>query len=190
MPHPRKFQRGGIGWIAFIEAPAIEELTDEQRAAIRPVQLKSEYYRMLALDPAILRERTAVDTAIFHSREGMQRGERELCAAVSSMVTGCLICTSTHVGFASTFSKREDDVMRIMNDGFDADVGSRWNTIVNAAASLAEPQPSLSQLDVDFLRGQRLAADEILDLVHSTAFFAWANRLLLTLGDATILEPA
>ncbi len=37
--------------------------------------------------------------------------------------------------------------------------------------------------DVALLREQGLNTHEILDVVQSAAFFAWANRLILTLGE-------
>ncbi|EGT4306954.1 alkylhydroperoxidase, partial [Cronobacter sakazakii] len=36
------------------------------------------------------------------------------------------------------------------------------------------------------LREQALTDLELLDLVQATAFFAWANRLMLTLGEPFI----
>jgi alkylhydroperoxidase family enzyme len=35
------------------------------------------------------------------------------------------------------------------------------------------------------LREAGLSDDEILDLIHSIAIFAWANRLMLNLGEPT-----
>ncbi|GAB3274376.1 peroxidase-related enzyme [Kineosporia babensis] len=191
MAHPKTFKAGStVGWTSYLQAPAIEELSDEQRAALRPVQVRAEYYRLLARDPKIVDARTTVDNAIYHAREGLPRGERELCAAVSSMITGCPVCTTTHVKFAAKFSKREDDVLRLAEEGLESDVGYRWNSMVNAAANLAAVRPVIDQNDVDSLRGTGFSEEEILDVVHSTAFFAWANRLLMTLGETTVSDPA
>ncbi|MDP9933741.1 putative peroxidase-related enzyme [Paenarthrobacter nicotinovorans] len=186
--HGRPYRGAPIAWEPLIAVPALEELTEVQHASLRPVQRRSAFYRMLALDPAILAERTNVDSAIFYAKEGLARGERELCAAISSMVTGCPICTSTHIEFAAKFTKRPDDVNRFLAEGIEADVDPRWNAITNTAGALAAPTPTLGRIDVDSLRGNGLPEDEILDIVHSTSFFAWANRLLLTLGQSRYAE--
>ena len=45
-------------------------------------------------------------------------------------------------------------------------------------------------LPAERLRAAGLGDLEILDLVQATAFFAWANRLMLTLGEPTGAEAA
>ncbi|HAH13104.1 MAG TPA: alkylhydroperoxidase, partial [Pantoea agglomerans] len=47
-------------------------------------------------------------------------------------------------------------------------------------------QPTQSQLSA--LREQGLDTLALLDLIQSTAFFAWANRLMLTLGEPFLPE--
>lgn len=169
-----------ISWDAYVEAP--DELTEAQRSALAPAQRRALYYQLLSMDPPALVARTALDSAIFYSREGLPRGERELCAAVTSIVTGCPVCTATHLGFAAKFTKRPDDVYRLLDDGLDVDVDARWNAVINVAGQLAQPVPALGRIDVDVLRGGGFEEDEILDVVHASSFFAWANRLILTLG--------
>ncbi|WP_336697720.1 peroxidase-related enzyme [Curtobacterium sp. USHLN213] len=178
--HGEPLRRAPLTWDPYIAVPA--ELDDAQRAALAPAQRRSGYYQLLSMDPPTLAARTAVDSAIFYSRQGLPRGERELCAAVSSFVTGCPVCTATHVGFAGKFTKRAEDVDRLLEDGLDVDIDYRWNSIINVAGQLAQPVPALGRIDIDVLRGMGMPEDEILDVVHSTSFFAWANRLLLTLG--------
>lgn len=180
--HGQPYRDAPIAWDPHIGVPALDDLTEAQRDSLRPVQRRSAYYRMLALDPEIFAQRTNVDSAIFYSTEGLARGERELCAAISSIVTGCPVCTATHTRFASNFTKRPEDVKRFLTEGLDADIDSRWNAITNAAAALAAVEPELGRIDIDSLRGNQIPEDEILDVIHSTAFFGWANRLLLTLG--------
>ncbi|WP_426007325.1 peroxidase-related enzyme [Paenarthrobacter sp. NyZ202] len=184
----RTYQGGAVSWEPWLPVPALEELSEAQQQSLRPVQRRSSYYRLLALDPAIFAQRTNVDSAIFYTREGLSRGERELCAAVSSIVTGCLICTSTHIKFAANFTKRPEDVNRFLSEGVEANVDPRWNAMTNAASALAEARPVLGRIDVDSLRGNGFAEEEILDVIHATSFFAWANRLLMTLGRTHYAE--
>jgi alkylhydroperoxidase family enzyme len=48
----------------------------------------------------------------------------------------------------------------------------------------------VSAEDVRTLKGVGLNELEILDLVHSVALFAWANRLMLNLGEPVFPEAA
>ena len=40
--------------------------------------------------------------------------------------------------------------------------------------------------EVTALRDAGFTTDEIVDIVHSTAFFNWANRLMLSLGEPEV----
>src|SRR5271169_1860385 len=50
---------------------------------------------------------------------------------------GCIYCASVHSRFAATYSKREADVQRLLDDGTNADLGERWNAIVAASVALS-----------------------------------------------------
>ena len=75
--------------------------------------------------------RTLTDKDIFYNTDaGLPRAERELAAAATSRFNGCIYCASVHARFAATYSKREEDVQRLLDDGVGADLGERWNAIV------------------------------------------------------------
>ena len=72
---------------------------------------KSPYFRLLARDPEVLEARTRTDKDIFYNPEaGLPRAERELAAAATSRLNGCIYCASVHARFAAIYSKRVDDV--------------------------------------------------------------------------------
>lgn len=64
----------------------------------------------------------------------------------------------------------------------------RWAAIITAAAELSRPRPSAVPLAP--LRAQGLTDPEIADLLCAAAFFAWANRLMLSLGDPSLPDAA
>ena len=102
-----------------------------------PARVKSPYFRLLARDPDALRARTLTDKDIFYNPDaGLPRAERELAAAATSRFNGCIYCASVHARLAATYSKREADVQRLLDDGVGADLGERWNAIVAASAAL------------------------------------------------------
>ena len=49
---------------------------------------------------------------------------------------------------------------------------------------IARTPPEASRGDILALRRVGLSNAEILDLANAVAMFAWANRLMLTLGEA------
>ena len=56
--------------------------------------------------------------------------------------------------------------------------------VVDAAARLSQVRPTFGPADVARMRRAGLDDREVVDLATATAFFAWANRLMLSLGEA------
>ncbi|MFZ0216139.1 MAG: CMD domain protein [Candidatus Dormiibacterota bacterium] len=180
------FTQDELGWSPWLPPLSVPAATAEQREALPPPRDRSPYFRLLAHDAPILRARTATELAIFRTPGGLPRSERELSAAVASRVNGCVYCASVHARFASTFSKRHADVQRLLEEGPAGRQDRRWRAIVDGVASLSQTPSRLGPERVAALRGVGLGDLEILDLGQASAFFAWANRLLLTLGEPVL----
>lgn len=185
---PDRFTTAQLDWLPWLEPERIENLTDAGwEALVDRARAKSEYFMLLVRDPEILRERTLTDKDVFHNvAQGLPRAERELTAAATSRFNGCIYCASVHSRFAAHFSKRGDDVQRLLDEGVAGRQEPRWRAIVDAAAHLAATPTAFSAADVTALRAVGLGDAEIYDVVHAGAFFAWANRLMLTLGEPAI----
>ena len=177
------FTQEQVAWKPWITPFEAAGATEEQRAVLPGPRLESPYFRLLALDPPVLRERTATDNGIFYTEAGLPRAERELAAAVTSRVNGCIYCASVHSRSASALSGRTDDVQRLLDDGVEAELDDRWRAVTDFAAALAVTPPAATQWHIARLR--ELGVDDlgILDAAQASAFFGWANRLMLTLGE-------
>jgi alkylhydroperoxidase domain protein len=186
-PHavPAVFTRAMLDWLPWLEPLAPEALTERERAAlIDAARVKSPYFRLLARDPDALRARTLTDKDIFYNPDsGLPRAERELAAAATSRFNGCIYCASVHARHAATYSKRVDDVQRLLDDGVTADLGERWNAIVAASVALGATPIAFGPAHVERLRRVGLDDLAIADLIHAASFFNWANRLMLSLGE-------
>lgn len=182
---PNAFTRAQLDWHPWLEPLAQDALDDRHRAALSdPVRAKSPYFRLLARDPDALEHRTRTDRDIFHNAaEGLPRAGRELAATAVSRVNGCIYCASVHARLAATYSGRGDDVDRLLAEGAEAALGDGWNAIVAASVALSTTPISFGADHVAQLRRAGFDDLAIADLVHSAAFFAWANRLMLTLGE-------
>lgn len=182
---PNAFTQAELGWNAWLDPVPEEALTERQKQGLVDIaRAKSPYFRLLAHDPDILRARTLADKDIFYNtKSGLPRAERELAAAATSRSNGCIYCASVHARFATTFSKRREDVQRLLDEGTSADLDPRWNAIIEASVALTATPIAFGPEHVRKLRDQGLDDLAISDLIHSAAFFNWANRLMLSLGE-------
>lgn len=185
-PHPESFTRGTVGWLPWLEPQPLDELTDRHyAAAIDRNRLKFDYFRLLVRDPEILAARTRTDNDIFYNvAEGLPRAERELAAATASRLNGCVFCASVHSRFAAHYSHREEDVQRLLDEGVTVELDERWNAIVDAAAAVTRTPFTLTSAHIARLRAVGLDDLSISDVIHGSAFFNWANRLMLSIGRA------
>src|SRR5699024_1954985 len=200
---PAHFTREQLEWEPWIAVPEEGELTDEQRDSFASKSsANSVYFRMLSLTPSVTRARSLLDNAIFLPRDGLPKAERELAAAVTSKVNDCIYCASVHARKAAALAKREAEVEALLAAPLERDADwiaaelsplgagqdERWAAIITAAAELSRPRPSAVPLAP--LRAQGLTDPEIADLLCAAAFFAWANRLMLSLGDPSLPDAA
>ncbi|UPJ43450.1 alkylhydroperoxidase domain protein [Bradyrhizobium sp. 40] len=182
---PVVFTQDELGWVSWIDPLPETELTERHFAGlVDRSRSKSEYFRLLVRDPEVLEARTKTDKDIFYNvADGLPRAERELAAAATSRYNGCIYCASVHARFASTYSKRRDDVQRLLDEGVGADLGERWNAVVKASVALAATPIAFGPDNVDELRRAGLDDAEIVDVINGASFFNWANRLMLSLGE-------
>jgi alkylhydroperoxidase domain protein len=182
---PPAFTQDELDWLPWLQPLDEADLTERHWAGLvdRP-RSKSPYFMLLARDPDVLLARTLADKDIFYNaKAGLPRAERELAAAAASRFNGCIYCASVHARFASHFSKRTEDVQRLLDRGVTADLDPRWNAIVQASVALTATPSTFGAEHVARLRAVGLDDLAISDVIHGAAFFNWANRLMLSLGQ-------
>lgn len=184
---PVAFTQANIGWAPWLEPLKEEELTQRHWDGLTEAsRAKSPYFMLLARDPDILGARTRTDQDIFYNPDaGLPRAERELAAAATSRYNGCIFCASVHARFASTYSKRSEDLDKLLADGVNVDLGPRWNELVDASVKLTATPSEFGPAEIASLREQGLDDFAIADLIQAAAFFNWANRLMLSIGEPT-----
>ena len=184
---PTAFTQDELGWLPWLEPFPAEELTERHWAGLVDAsRAKSPYFLLLARDPDVLQARTKTDKDIFYNTSnGLPRAERELAATATSRHNGCIFCASVHSRFATQYSKRGVDVQRLLDEGVETDIDRRWNAIIAASVALTDTPITFDHRQVDALRAAGLEDLEIVDVVNGAAFFNWANRLMLSLGEPT-----
>lgn len=182
---PIVFTQDELGWSPWLDPLTEADLTDRHWAGLVDAsRSKSPYFMLLAHDPEVLEARTKADKDIFYNPNGgLPRAERELSATATSRHNGCIFCASVHSRFASTHSKRRDDVQKLLDDGIGADLGERWNAVKEAAVALTDTPIAFGEAEVNRLRAAGLSDFEIADVISTSAFFNWANRLMLSIGE-------
>lgn len=187
---PERFVSHALGWHAWLEPVAERELTEAQiDSLIKPERARQPYFRLLARDPEALRARTLTDLDIFYNTDGgLGRAEREFAAAVTSRFNGCVYCASVHAGRTLAESTgREDDVERLLAEGPGAEAGSAtWNAVRDAAVALSSTPARFAAAHVRALEEAGLDKASVLDVINAVAFFNWANRLMLGLGEPEV----
>ncbi|MDQ6639639.1 MAG: CMD domain protein [Pseudomonadota bacterium] len=180
------FTTQSLGWKSWLDVVELDAATAEQVAVLEeshPLALVSEYYRVLVHQPEILRQRSTAFNAIMYAPGGMARAERELGATVTSRINGCVYCASVHAQRFEQLAKRSDVIEQVFDDPQQAGTNAREQAISRFSIALTTTPGALSAAAIERLQRVGLEPLEVLDLVHSVAIFAWANRLMLNLGE-------
>jgi alkylhydroperoxidase domain protein len=185
LDRPPKFTQEELGWVPWLPSLPIAEFTERHwKGVVDKRRADNAYFALLARDPEILEARTKTDNDIFYNTKGgLPRAERELSAAAASRSNGCIYCASVHSRFAAHYSKRPEDVQRLLDEGVGVSIDPRWDAIIGAAVDLTETPVAFDADSIGALRDNGLTDLEIADAIHGAAFFNWANRLMLSLGE-------
>jgi alkylhydroperoxidase domain protein len=188
---PRRVHPAGAGWEPWIAAKPLADFRDDEVAILAKFgHTDSDYFRLLARNLPVLEQRTLTDKGIFYT-SGLPRAERELAATVASKINGCIYCASVHARKASQLSKDDAAVEALLavRPGRSLARGNphagRRKSILRRRCRSRRLPPRRCTLPRWKKRAGYLAQ---LDLVQSAAFFAWANRLMLTLGEPWLAE--
>lgn len=187
------FTNATLGWKAWLDVVNLASATPEQITVLEeshPKAKVSDYYLFLVHQPEVLKQRSVAFNAIMYAPGGMPRAERELGATVVSRVNGCVYCASVHAQRFEQLAKRTDAIVEVFNDPHTAGTSARERAIVEFSIELTSHPERVSAASIQALKDVGLTEAEILDLMHSVAIFAWANRLMLNLGEPVFEQPA
>ena len=191
MAHKLPFTLDPVEWRAWLDPIAIETANAEQIAVLEestPTAKTSPYYLLLVQDVDVLRERSRLNNAIMYAPRGLPRADRELAAVAVSRVNGCVYCASVHIQRYIQLTKRPDLMQRLIDEGVETELAPRERAIVDFAVKLTRTPTALTAADLTPLRQLGLGDQEILDLTNVIAMFAWANRLMQTLGEPVAIS--
>ena len=175
-----------LDWKPWLPPVVLEEASEEQRVAlaVTPSNIAiGAYSLVLAHEPEALLHRTPLFNGIMYAPRGLPRAERELATVVESVLNGCVYCASVHTRRIVELTGRREEVDALFEQGIAGLDDPREQAIARASARLTTTPTALTTEDVAALRQAGLEDGEILDLILAVAIFAWANRLMLSLGE-------
>src|SRR5471030_3547303 len=163
---------------------------------IAPDARSSSFYRLLVQDAPCLSEFSAVFNNVMHAREPQKATWRELAAVTTSRLNGCLYCAGIHGRFYLEAGGEKGLIESLFDDT--DDVSSQRGLSLKTTETHASEQILLQTTSALTRTPERFNADEIhalsdigysasqsLDILLTSALFAWSNRLIQTLGDTS-----
>jgi uncharacterized peroxidase-related enzyme len=175
-----------LEWTPWIERATDTDLPQERKDEIRAFigdGPATDYVNVLANDFEALKTRALVHRHVYSSTDPEPTAWRELGATTTSRINGCVFCASVHARMYAAATKRRDVIQTFLDEGLDAKLPPIERAIVDLSAKVTLEPESLSATDLQPLRDLGLDDITILDTINYAAFFANANRLMLTLGE-------
>jgi uncharacterized peroxidase-related enzyme len=185
------FTRDFVTWKPWVETVDEVGPTEEQAALVQKVAPNPKnraYYATLAHDVPALRERTLLFNEIMAGRGGAPRQYRELAATATSRVNGCVFCASVHSRAHAQMTKDTTIIDRLLDEGIDATQPERERAVIDYSVKLTRDPAGMTSADLAPLRAAGFTDAEILDINNAAAVFAWANRLMQTIGESVAPE--
>jgi uncharacterized peroxidase-related enzyme len=183
------FTNASLEWKSWLDLVDTAHASAEQLAVLKeshPKAMTSDYYLVLVHQAELLKQRSIAFNAIMYAPGGLSRAERELAATVVSRINGCVYCASVHAQRFEQLCKRNDAILQVFDNPYLVSTSLRDKAIAEFSIALTLQPNQVNANSIQALYDAGLDAAEVLDLVHSVAIFAWANRLMLNLGEPLI----
>jgi uncharacterized peroxidase-related enzyme len=176
-----------LDWRPWVPRAIDTDISPERSAEIQQFadgKNASDYLLVLANDFDSLQARAFVHRHVYATEEATQSGYRELGATTTSRINGCVFCASVHARHVANYLKDRPLAQRFLDEGLEAELPNVERAVVDVSAKLTRDPEGLTGADLEPLRQLGLTDIEILDVLNYAAFFANANRLMLTLGES------
>ena len=185
---PTGFTMDVLKWEPHIPPVDESQLTPAQKDALEAsgkMAAKSEYFRVLAHDPQSLVHRSVLYDHVMYSEGGLGRVERELAALIVSLDNGCRYCVSVHARRLGQLAKNKTAVQEMLDGKPGLLTDPRLKAIAQITQRLTRIPNAMTIGDVRQLRMEYgFSTVEFFDLINVIGMFAWANRLMQTLGSS------
>jgi uncharacterized peroxidase-related enzyme len=180
-----------MAWIDVIDLEDatgdLEELYDritEKRGKL------SNVLRVHSLNPSALKEHLDLYDAVLFGSSPLSRSDREAIAVVVSAANECDYCVRHHAEALQAYWQDEARVQQLADDyAALEDLDEQLRAACDVAAKLTVSPGAMVEEDVHTLRDAGWSDRAVLDIVLTTSYFNFVNRITNALGvEATAAE--
>jgi uncharacterized peroxidase-related enzyme len=175
-----------LDWTNWVQRSTETDLPDAKAAAVAEYVAgakNSAYIDVLSNDLEAVKARARVHHHVYTSTDPEPTAWRELGATTTSRINGCVFCASVHARMYAAATKERSVIQRFLDEGIEADLPETERAVVDLASKVTLNPEGLTGADLEPLRQLGFDDAGILDVINYAAFFANANRLMLTLGE-------
>ncbi|NXZ87504.1 peroxidase-related enzyme [Serratia fonticola] len=189
---PARFSCAARSWQTRLPEIVVEQARARQLDILdqsHPDARSESYYLLLAHDAPALHERNAVFNSITHYADGLSPRLKALVALVTSRINGSHYCVAV---LANTLADRElalalvagiDNALEVADDPLTA-------AVISVTADLTRAPEKFTAQSVQPLFNNGLDRSQALDVISTSALYAWENRLRYSLGDTVAANLA
>lgn len=175
--------------MAFIEvipeSDATGKLAELYKRFGNPDGTVDNVLKVHSINPESLEAHCALYVQSMHRKSPLSRVERELIGVIVSMINGCTYCLEHHAaGLHRLLPDDRKHLVDQVKERNNVSLTDRERALVSYAERLTSDPASIEQNDIDAMHAHGLTDREILDAAQTTAYFAYANRIVLGLGAA------
>ncbi len=165
------------------ESEAGGQLAELYRRGGNPDGSVDNVLRVHSLNPDSLHAHLEVYISTMHRPSPLSRAEREMVAVVVSRMNGCAYCLRHHgEGLRRLLGGERAGLVEALSAGDESGLSDRERAMCAYATKLTNDPSSISESDIEALRRAGLDDRSVVDLACVTAYFAYANRVVLGLG--------
>ncbi|MFT4815901.1 MAG: putative peroxidase-related enzyme [Pseudohongiellaceae bacterium] len=167
--------------ISRFKVPELDELPEDVRQRILAVQEKAGFipniFLALAHRPAEFRAFFSYHDALMEKSEGLTKAEREMIVVATSGINQCIYCVVAHGAILRIREKNPLIADQIATNYRKADITAKQSIMLDFAVKISQQAHEIGESDIQTLRENGFAMEEIWDIGSIAALFALSNRL-------------
>ena len=178
-----------MAWIRIVEE---REAGDDLRKVYQQVVgSRGKISNILAvhsLQPLALQAHMDLYMTIMFGPSGLSREEREMIAVVVSSADQCPYCIQHHSAALGHYWRDEDKLALFIDNYRGIDLSPKMEAVLDYSLKLTTTPHTMTETDVERLRKNNLADEDILAVNLIVSYFNFVNRIALGLGVAFTQE--
>jgi|TARA_B110000914_G_scaffold66901_1_gene58438 uncharacterized peroxidase-related enzyme len=167
--------------ISRFKVPELDELPEDIRQRILAVQEKAGFipniFLALAHRPSEFRAFFSYHDALMEKSEGLTKAEREMIVVATSGINQCIYCVVAHGAILRIREKNPLIADQVATNYRKADITAKQSMMLDFAVKISQQANEIGESDIQTLRENGFAMEEIWDIGSIAALFALSNRL-------------